>query len=123
MKYFSILMLLALSTSVFASDCEEFGKKAVSCYEKGLLGSYYDETGDECGEGTDNIWEVVESQNPSIETRTIETREYGYMGGYAWESKCFVSFTNVEGQYCGFHMKTSFGTEDGDITTSEFFCK
>ena len=123
MKYFGILILLVLSISVFASDCETYGKKAVSCYEKGHLSNYYDETGDGCGELTDNIWEVEKSTNTTVKTSTIETYEYSHMGGYSWESVCFISFINTDGKYCTFNMKTSVGTEDGDISIRELMCK
>lgn len=118
MKFLFIMFVLTISA--IASDCLEYGKKAVNCFENGVLLSHYDETGNECGLN-DNFWTISPSSNPIIKIRTIDYREYGYMGGQAWESECAISFKN-DSQFCSFEMILSLGTEDADVSIIDLKC-
>lgn len=119
MKYLFIMLVIAYSA--LASDCVEYGKKAVHCFENGVLLSHYDETGNECGLN-DNFWEISPSTNKTILVRTLDYREYGYMVGQAWESECAISFKN-DSQFCSFEMILSLGTEDADVSINNLKCR
>lgn len=113
--------MFILTFSALAYDCIEYGKKAVNCFENGVLLSHYDETGNECGLN-DNFWETPPSANNTIQVRTLDYREYGHMGGQAWESECAISFKN-DSQFCSFEIHLSLGTEDADVSIIDFKCR
>jgi len=121
------LLLIVGSADVRSeSDCVVYAKKAVACYELGSLAKRYDESGQGCGNQgkiESFIWTVEPSSNASIRSDTLTYREYGYMGGWAWESTCEVNFRSVQGKLCSFKMLVNLTTEDADIEISEFQCR
>lgn len=122
-----IIFALVIMASSFANDhhmplCDSMAANVVSCYELGHLASSYDETGLECGTQGDSVWLVEASVNDTITARVEEARSYGYMGGHATDSTCYVTFKNEKNNICSFELTTSIGSEDGSIDITEFRC-
>ena len=122
MEKIVIIMFSLISFQAFSAGCEEYSLAAISCYENGHLSSTYDETGENCGKDM-NFWDIAPSSNNTIKSEVLSENVLDYMGGTAWESECSTTFINSKGQWCNFIIYTSLGTEDADVSISDFMCR
>ena len=103
-------------------DCETYGRKAVTCHERGYLAGSYDREGLGCGADVngDSIWSAPEFRQRYMVIKTLQQDEALPDGDTI--SVCKVNFVSSSGEGCEFKMVLYSDLEPFAIVVNDLKC-